>query len=121
MCAAVVQSLPRVASCSSPLPQVLPGFHLSLVCDVGTQRSSAVHCSWLRLARYICTYTNTYTHTYIHPSMNRFFSFVIDFMNMAGVSTLLRHCGAFFLRRTFGSDQLYKATFSEYIKTLLLN
>ena len=43
----------------------------------------------------------------------------LDFMGMAGVSSLLRHCGAFFLRRTFGSDHLYKATFSEYVKTLL--
>jgi len=40
-------------------------------------------------------------------------------MGMAGVSSLLRHCGAFFLRRTFGSDHLYKATFSEYVKMLL--
>lgn len=38
---------------------------------------------------------------------------------MRGVSPLLRHCGAFFLRRTFGSDKLYKAVFSEYVKAAM--
>lgn len=42
-----------------------------------------------------------------------------DFMNMAGVSSLLRRSGAFFLRRTFGSDKLYKAVFTAYVQTLL--
>ena len=40
-------------------------------------------------------------------------------MSMKGVSPLLRRSGAFFLRRTFGSDKLYKAVFSEYVKTVL--
>lgn len=42
-----------------------------------------------------------------------------DFMSMRGVSSLLRRSGAFFLRRTFGSDKLYKAVFSLYVQTLL--
>jgi glycerone phosphate O-acyltransferase len=43
----------------------------------------------------------------------------IDFMSMWGVSPFLRRSGAFFLRRTFGSDRLYKAVFSEYVKAVL--
>lgn len=42
-----------------------------------------------------------------------------DFMSMWGVSPFLRRSGAFFLRRTFGSDRLYKAVFSEYVKAVL--
>lgn len=40
-------------------------------------------------------------------------------MSMWGVSPFLRQSGAFFLRRTFGSDRLYKAIFSEYVKAVL--
>lgn len=40
-------------------------------------------------------------------------------MSMRGVSPFLRRSGAFFLRRTFGSDKLYKAMFSEYVKAVL--
>lgn len=40
-------------------------------------------------------------------------------MSMRGISPLLRRSGAFFLRRTFGSDKLYKAVFSEYVKAAL--
>ena len=43
----------------------------------------------------------------------------LDFMSMKGISPLLRRSGAFFLRRTFGSDKLYKAVFSEYVKKIL--
>ncbi|CAI8011661.1 Dihydroxyacetone phosphate acyltransferase [Geodia barretti] len=42
-----------------------------------------------------------------------------DFMKMKLVSGLLRQSGAFFMRRTFGADRLYKAAFSEYVKTVL--
>lgn len=35
------------------------------------------------------------------------------------VGELLRMSGAFFMRRTFGGDQLYWAVFSEYVKTML--
>ena len=42
-----------------------------------------------------------------------------DFMKMKMVSGLLRQSGAFFMRRTFGADRLYKAVFSEYVKTVL--
>lgn len=47
------------------------------------------------------------------------FAFSTDFMSMRGISPLLRRSGGFFLRRTFGSDKLYKAVFSEYVKTVL--
>lgn len=40
-------------------------------------------------------------------------------MSMRGISPLLRRSGGFFLRRTFGSDKLYKAVFSEYVKAVL--
>ena len=40
-------------------------------------------------------------------------------MKMKLVSGLLRQSGAFFMRRTFGADRLYKAVFSEYMKTVL--
>ena len=38
---------------------------------------------------------------------------------MQGISPLLRRSGAFFLRRTFGSDKLYRTVFSEYVKAVL--
>jgi len=34
---------------------------------------------------------------------------------------LLRHCGAFYIRRSFGSDRLYWAVFTEYVQTQLRN
>jgi glycerone phosphate O-acyltransferase len=40
-------------------------------------------------------------------------------MKMKLVSGLLRQSGAFFMRRTFGADRLYKAVFTEYVKTVL--
>ena len=43
----------------------------------------------------------------------------LDFMNMQFVSGLLRRSGAFFLRRTFGSDKLYKLIFTLYTQVLL--
>lgn len=46
---------------------------------------------------------------------------MIDFLHMAGVGSLLRQSGAFFMRRTFGQDQLYWAVFSEYMQALLTN
>ena len=39
-----------------------------------------------------------------------------DFTGMAGISSFLRRSGAFFMRRTFGSDLLYWAVFSEYVQ-----
>ena len=35
------------------------------------------------------------------------------------VGTLLRNCGAFFMRRTFHNDPVYAQTFSAYIRTIL--
>lgn len=40
---------------------------------------------------------------------------------MSVVSSFLRHSGGFFLRRTFGSDRLYKVVFSLYVQVLLSN
>lgn len=46
----------------------------------------------------------------------------MDFMRMGGgMSYLLRASGAFFMRRSFGSDRLYWAIFTEYIHTIIIN
>lgn len=42
-----------------------------------------------------------------------------DFLGMSVVSGLLRRSGGFFLRRSFGSDRLYKVVFTLYVQTLL--
>lgn len=39
-----------------------------------------------------------------------------DLMHIKGVSHILRMSGAFFMRRTFRGDPLYKAIFTEYVK-----
>ena len=39
-------------------------------------------------------------------------------MMIAGVSHILRMSGAFFMRRTFRGDPLYKAIFTEYVTQL---
>jgi glycerone phosphate O-acyltransferase/fatty acyl-CoA reductase len=41
-----------------------------------------------------------------------------DFLGIAGVVHLLRASGAFFMRRTFRGDPLYKAVFHEYVTQL---
>ena len=45
----------------------------------------------------------------------------MDFKSMAVLSTMLRASGAFFMRRSFGSDRLYWALFTEYVHTILVN
>ena len=45
----------------------------------------------------------------------------MDFKSMAVISTMLRASGAFFMRRSFGSDRLYWALFTEYVHTILIN
>lgn len=45
----------------------------------------------------------------------------MDFMSMKFIGEMLRMSGAFFIRRSFGGDQLYWAVFSEYVKTILRN
>ena len=45
--------------------------------------------------------------------------YLIDFLHMKVVSSFLRHSGAFFMRRTFGSDKLYKLIFSLYLQTVV--
>eukprot|EP01134_Creolimax_fragrantissima_P002993 CFRG2993T1 len=44
-------------------------------------------------------------------------------LNMPFIGSLLRHCGAFFIRRTFAgdADPLYGAIFREYLKQLLIH
>lgn len=41
-----------------------------------------------------------------------------DFLNIAIVADLLRNSGAFYMRRTFRGDDLYKAIFYEYVRCL---
>ena len=42
-------------------------------------------------------------------------------MFMKGVGMLLRRCGAYFIRRSFGKDKLYWALFTEYTQTHIIN
>jgi 1-acyl-sn-glycerol-3-phosphate acyltransferase len=44
-----------------------------------------------------------------------------DFLDMAGVNWIFRHSGAFFLKRSFRNDLLYRAIFEEYVQQLLLH
>ncbi|XP_022110647.1 dihydroxyacetone phosphate acyltransferase-like [Acanthaster planci] len=44
-----------------------------------------------------------------------------DFNNMKFVNTILRFAGAFYIRRSFGSDKLYWAIFTEYVQILVIN
>ncbi|ESO96500.1 hypothetical protein LOTGIDRAFT_159917 [Lottia gigantea] len=45
----------------------------------------------------------------------------MDFMGMKFFGWLLRNCGAFYIRRSFGDDQLYWAVFTEYVQTQIAN
>nr|XP_026695898.1 dihydroxyacetone phosphate acyltransferase-like isoform X2 [Ciona intestinalis] len=45
----------------------------------------------------------------------------MDFMSMKVIGSMLRASGAFFMRRSFGSDQMYWALFTEYVHTILIN
>lgn len=42
-----------------------------------------------------------------------------DFLNMSFVATALREGGAFFMRRTFKGDDLYKSIFTQYVRMLI--
>jgi glycerone phosphate O-acyltransferase len=44
-----------------------------------------------------------------------------DFLGLAMLSEVIRRTGAFFIRRSFGSDQLYWALFNEYVQQHMLN
>lgn len=44
-----------------------------------------------------------------------------DFNNMKFINEVLRMCGAFYIRRSFGSDDLYWALFTEYVQTNVIN
>lgn len=39
-----------------------------------------------------------------------------DFLGIPGVATMLRMSGAFYMRRTFRGDPLYKAIFTSYVE-----
>ena len=41
-----------------------------------------------------------------------------DFLNLSFIADILRGSGAFFMRRTFRGDDLYKAIFYEYVRSL---
>ena len=41
-----------------------------------------------------------------------------DFLNLGFVADILRGSGAFFMRRTFRGDDLYKSIFYEYVRVL---
>ncbi|XP_067098172.1 dihydroxyacetone phosphate acyltransferase [Osmerus mordax] len=43
----------------------------------------------------------------------------IPLMGMKMIGEILRRCGAFFIRRAIGSDKLYWAVLSEYVKTIV--
>ncbi|GAU90519.1 hypothetical protein RvY_02925 [Ramazzottius varieornatus] len=43
----------------------------------------------------------------------------VDFMGMTGVGEVLRKAGAFFIRRTFADDELYRTVFAAYIYHIL--
>lgn len=45
----------------------------------------------------------------------------MDFSSMKFFGWLLRNCGAFYIRRSFGDDQLYWAVFTEYVQTQICN
>lgn len=44
-----------------------------------------------------------------------------DFLGLSFLSRFIRHSGGFFIRRSFGSDELYWAIFHEYVQEHLLN
>ena len=42
-----------------------------------------------------------------------------DFLGLGMLSTMLRHAGAFFIKRPFPNDVIYQAIFTEYVQRLL--
>ena len=44
---------------------------------------------------------------------------LLDFLHIAIVNRLLRGSGAFFMRRSFANDKLYKAIFTQYVQELI--
>ncbi|GAB1607511.1 glycerol-3-phosphate acyltransferase 1, mitochondrial-like [Argonauta hians] len=45
----------------------------------------------------------------------------MDFMSMNFFGWLLRNCGAFYIQRSFGANQLYWAVFTQYVQTQIAN
>ena len=69
-----------------------------------------MHCSWTRWVGLHEKWVGLHTFSFLSTP---------DFMHMSVVSSFLRRSGGFFLRRTFGSDRLYKVVFSLYVQVLL--
>lgn len=44
----------------------------------------------------------------------------MDFMSMFLMGEILRKCNAFYMRRSFGDDQIYRTVFQEYVQHLLI-
>eukprot|EP00761_Pharyngomonas_kirbyi_P002199 gb/GECH01002203.1/.p1 GENE.gb/GECH01002203.1/~~gb/GECH01002203.1/.p1 ORF type:complete len:1156 (+),score=242.96 gb/GECH01002203.1/:1-3468(+) len=82
--------------------------------------------------------TNTKTPVILMPTHRSYIDFLIlsyiffaydlpiphiaageDFLNIMIVNMIFRHSGAFFIRRAFGGDELYRVIFSEYVKQLI--
>lgn len=40
---------------------------------------------------------------------------------MFGMATLLRRCGAMYMRRSFKNDKVYGAIFKKYVQTVIAN
>uniref|UniRef100_A0A1I8IZ81 PlsC domain-containing protein n=1 Tax=Macrostomum lignano TaxID=282301 RepID=A0A1I8IZ81_9PLAT len=53
----------------------------------------------------------------MHRSYADFLLLSLDFMGMQLIGSILRNCGAFFIRRSFATDRVYWLTFVEYVKT----
>jgi glycerol-3-phosphate O-acyltransferase len=68
------------------------------------------HVDYLLLS-YVCTAYNLYPPHIIAG----------DNLSMPIVGNILKHGGGVFIRRVFGSDELYKTIFAEYIATLIKN
>ena len=47
------------------------------------------------------------------------FTFDPDFKAMTFIGKLLRHCGAFYMQRSFTKDLFYKTIFSEYVHAIM--
>lgn len=56
--------------------------------------------------------------THLFPNLSTIFS-LTALMGMKLIGEILRRSGAFFIRRAIGSDKLYWAVLSEYVRTIV--
>lgn len=56
--------------------------------------------------------------TLLFPNLSTIFS-LTALMGMKLIGEILRRSGAFFIRRAIGSDKLYWAVLSEYVRTIV--